>query len=92
MRLEFPRLIFENSNIKFHQNLSSGSRIVQCGGQTDMKLKVVFCNIANAPKRRQLCQVCVFIRMQQLSSHLKDFYEILYLSFFENLSRNFKFV
>ena len=31
MRLEFPRHIFEKSlNIKFYQNLSSGSRIVPC--------------------------------------------------------------
>ena len=38
--LEFPRQIFEkkSSNIKFHQNLSNGSRIVPCG-QTDMKLQ-----------------------------------------------------
>ena len=35
MKLEFSRQIFEKySNIKFHENLSSGSRVVSCG-QTD---------------------------------------------------------
>ena len=35
MKLEFSRQIFEkSSNIKFHENLSSGSRVVPCG-QTD---------------------------------------------------------
>jgi hypothetical protein len=40
------------SNIKFHGNLSSGSRVVPCG-RTDgqmTKLIVVFRNFANAPK------------------------------------------
>jgi len=33
MKLEFSRQIFEkkNSNIKFHENLSNGSRVVQRG-------------------------------------------------------------
>jgi len=35
MKLEFSGQIFEkNSNIKFHENPSSGSRVVPCG-QTD---------------------------------------------------------
>jgi len=38
------------SNIKFHENPSSRSRVFPCG-QTDMtKLIVVFLNLANAPK------------------------------------------
>jgi hypothetical protein len=43
MKFEFSRQIFEKvSNIKFDQNQSSGSRVVQCG-QTDMtKLIVAF--------------------------------------------------
>jgi len=50
-----PRQIFEKySNTKFHQNPSSGSRVVQCGpmeGRTDMtKLEVAFHNFTNAPK------------------------------------------
>jgi hypothetical protein len=55
MKLEFSRQIFEkNSNIKFHQNPSSGSRVVRCGrtdGETDMtKLLAAFRNFANAHK------------------------------------------
>jgi hypothetical protein len=40
MKLEFSRQIFgKYSNITFHENLSSGSRVVSCGrtdGQTDV--------------------------------------------------------
>jgi len=37
MKLEFSRQIFEKySNIKFHENPSSGSRVVQCG-RTDRR-------------------------------------------------------
>ena len=43
-------------NIKFHQNPSSGSRVVPCrltDGQTDMtKLIVTFRNYENAPKNQ----------------------------------------
>jgi hypothetical protein len=51
------------SNIKFHENPSSGRRVISCGrtdgqkdqwtgGQTDMtKLVVAFRNFANAPKK-----------------------------------------
>jgi hypothetical protein len=55
MKLEFPREIFEKySNIKFHENPSSGSRVVPYGqtdGQIDMtKLIAAFSNLAKAPK------------------------------------------
>jgi hypothetical protein len=63
MKLEFSRQIFEKySNIKFHENPSGGSRVVQRGwaggqtnrqtyGRTDMtKLTVAFSKSANAPK------------------------------------------
>jgi len=47
----------KNSNIKFHENLSSGSRGVpwrQEDGQTNMtKLIVAFLNFANLPKNQQ---------------------------------------
>jgi len=51
---EFSRQIFEKyTNIKFHEILSSGSRVVPCRQkrQTDMtKLTVAFLTFANAPK------------------------------------------
>jgi hypothetical protein len=55
IKLEFSRRIFEKStNINFHQNPSSGSRVVssgRAGGRTDMtKLIVAFRKFANAPK------------------------------------------
>jgi len=55
MKLEFSQQSFEKySNIKFHENSSSGSRVVLCRwteGQADMtKITVTFCNIANAPE------------------------------------------
>jgi len=63
MKLEFSQQIFQSlSDIKFHENPSSGSRVVPCGqiegqadGRTDrrtdmMKLIFAFRNFANAPK------------------------------------------
>jgi len=55
MKLEFSRQIFEIfSNIIFHENPSSGSRVVPCGqtdARTDMtKLIVVFRNFVKSPK------------------------------------------
>ena len=45
MKLEFSRHIFENySNIKFHENPSSGSRVIPCGrtdGRPDMTEPIV---------------------------------------------------
>ena len=58
MKLEFSCQIFEKySNVKFHENPSSGSRVVQyertTEGQTDMtKLIVAFRNFASAPKQQ----------------------------------------
>ena len=54
MKLEFFRQFFEKySNIKFHENPFSGSRVVTCGqkdGRTDMKTLLVVSRIsANAP-------------------------------------------
>jgi hypothetical protein len=40
-----------SSNITFHENVSSGSRVVPCG-ETDMKNLIAgFQNFENAPKR-----------------------------------------
>ena len=45
------------SNIKFHENPSSGSRLVPYG-QTDMaKLTVAFRNLAKAPKKFFLTEI-----------------------------------
>jgi phosphoribosylaminoimidazole-succinocarboxamide synthase len=51
MKLEDGQQIFEKySNIKSHENPSSGSRVVPCR-RTDMtKLTVIFRNFANGPK------------------------------------------
>jgi len=54
MKLEFCQSFVKSSNIKFHENPSSGSRVV-LRGRTDMtKLIVTFRNFANAPKNRKL--------------------------------------
>jgi hypothetical protein len=52
MKLEFSGQVLEKySNIKFHDNPPSGSRVPF--GQTDtMKLMVAFRNFANAPTKR----------------------------------------
>ena len=54
MQLEFSRQFFEKySNIKFHENPSSGSRVVPCG-RTDMtNLIVALQNFANALNKAQ---------------------------------------
>ena len=60
MKLKFYRQILEKYlNIKFHENLSSGSRVVPCGRtdrQTYMtKLIVAFRSFANSPKKKRGC-------------------------------------
>jgi len=37
MKLEFSQQVFEKSNIKFHENPSSGSRVVPCGRMDGQK-------------------------------------------------------
>ena len=56
MKLEFSRHIFEKySKIKFHENPTSGNRVVRRGqsdGRTDMaKLIVAFSNFAKVPNK-----------------------------------------
>jgi hypothetical protein len=51
MKLEFSQQTFEEStNIRFHQNPSSGSQVVPCGRADTTKLIVTFRNFANPPK------------------------------------------
>jgi len=51
MKLEFSRhFTVTHSNVKFHENPSSESRVVPCGWTDMTKLIVAFCNFANAPK------------------------------------------
>jgi hypothetical protein len=70
-KLEFPRQIFEKySNIKFHENPSSGSRVVPCGqmdgGRTDMtKLIVAIRNFANLPKKEAKCHFSITFRAKE---------------------------
>ena len=56
MQIGFSRYILEkNLNIKFHENRSSGSRVVTCGGtdrQTWRSYLADFRNFANAPKNQ----------------------------------------
>jgi len=57
-KFELPRLIFKkSSNIRFHENPSSGNRVVPCG-QTDMtQLTVADRNFANATKMLKKKQI-----------------------------------
>jgi len=55
MELEFSQQIFDkSSNIKFHKNLSSGSRVVQCRQTGTTKLIVTFHNSVNMLKNAEL--------------------------------------
>jgi hypothetical protein len=62
------------SNMKLHENPSSGSRVVSCGRQdrqTDMtKLMVAFRNFANAPKKIHLLTQCICVFHTILSTNL----------------------
>jgi hypothetical protein len=51
MKLEFSRQILEKeSSITFHENPSSGSRVVPCGKTDTTKLIAAFRNFTNAPE------------------------------------------
>jgi len=68
MKLEFSQHILEKcSIIKFHENPSSGSRVVprvQTDGRTEMtKLIVAFRNFANAPKNGSDSYLRAFIHV-----------------------------
>jgi hypothetical protein len=61
MKVEFSRQIFErSSNIKFHEDPSSGSQVIPCGRtdrQTEMiKLILAFRNFVKPPKNGNISQ------------------------------------
>jgi hypothetical protein len=59
MKVVFSRQIFEKvSNIKFHQNSFSGSRVIPCGRTDITKLIVVFRNFVNAPRNGRRPRLC----------------------------------
>ena len=52
MKLEYSLQIFDKtSNIKFHEDPSSGSRVVPCGWTDMTELTVALRNFAQAPKK-----------------------------------------
>jgi len=63
-KLEFSRQIFaEYSNIKFHENPFSGSRVV-LSGRTDMtKLIVALRDFVNAPKKESTIVCSYFVNL-----------------------------
>jgi hypothetical protein len=66
-KLEFSWQSFEKyTNLKLHENPSSGSRVLTCGqtdGQTDItKLIVAFRNFSNAPKIRNKYPLRKYVR------------------------------
>jgi len=69
MKPDFSRQTFEKfSNIRLHENPSSGSRVDPCG-RTDMtKLTVAFRNSVKGLKNCTFCQHSVFIRYVQIAA------------------------
>ena len=66
VKFEFSRQFFEKySNIKFHENSFSDSRVVPCGQtdrRTDMaKLIVVVCSFSNAPSDPLIIIIIIII-------------------------------
>ena len=58
INLKYSRQIFEkSSNIKIHENPSSGRRDIPCGWTDMTKLTVAFRNFANAPKSQSVSAV-----------------------------------
>ena len=71
MKLVFSQQTFEKfSNMKFHENPSSESRVVSCGRtdeETDMaKLIGAFRNVANAPKNAYAAVTIACLRVWNL--------------------------
>jgi hypothetical protein len=57
MKPEFsPQILEKYSNIKFHENSSTGSRVVPCGrtDRPDEANNIAFPNLADPPKDTQI--------------------------------------
>jgi hypothetical protein len=66
MKLEFTSQIFEkkkSSNIGFHENPSSGSRVLRRGRTEMSKLIVTSRKFANATKNMRLSQSLIYFRL-----------------------------
>ena len=84
-KLEFSLHIFEkSSNIKFHKNPSSGSRVVLCG-RTDMTLIVAFRNFAKAHKKYLLITALTFRQAAIMTDRINRYGKIQYID-----QKNFK--
>jgi hypothetical protein len=60
-KLKFSHRIFEKYfGVKFHENLSNGSRVVPCGRRNVTKLIVAFRGFANASKNLWLCCLTLY--------------------------------
>jgi hypothetical protein len=59
MNLEFSgQILRRSSDIKFHQNFTSGSRVVpraRTNGRKDMRMLIAFCNFTNMPNKPVTC-------------------------------------
>jgi hypothetical protein len=76
MKLELSRQIFEkSSNIKSHENPSSGCPVVPCERTGMTKLIVAFRNFANAPKMTLLLS-----NVQFSTSRVQEWYTVLSVS------------
>jgi len=69
MKLEFStHIIKKYPNIKFHENLSSGSRVVPCGWTEMTKLIVAFRHFANVPINAEISLRYAYIKIIGVAS------------------------
>ena len=69
MKLVFSTHIFEKyASIKFHENLSSGSRVVPYGWTEMTKLLVAFRHFANVPKNVEISLRYAYIEITGVAS------------------------
>jgi hypothetical protein len=82
--LDFPWQIFEKyCNNKFHENPTSGSRVLPCGRTFMTKLTLSFRNFSNAPKTSTLCPDIAFMCCVRISEQtaITSLYTIYWLVF-----------